>query len=130
VFNIDPYYFETQFGTTGTTAYQYQGYTDAQKDRLRQKFQTDANIQDASFIALRNLNVGFAVPSKTVKKWKLQKARFYLSAANLWYHFADSYTSFNPEADNGFPDDPLRKGYQRGGAPLARSITFGLNLDF
>jgi TonB-linked SusC/RagA family outer membrane protein len=130
VFNIDPYYFETQFGTTGTTAYQYQGYTDAQKDRLRQKFQTDANIQDASFIALRNLNVGFAVPSKTAKKWKLQRVRFYMSAANLWYRFADSYTSFNPEADNGFPDDPLRKGYQRGGAPLARSITFGLNLDF
>ena len=130
VFNIDRYYFETQFGSAGTTAYQAQGFTDEQKDHLRQKFQTNANIEDASFIALRNVNIGYVIPSKTVKKWKLQRARLYMSAANLWYHFADNYSSFNPEADNGFPNDPLRKGYQRGAAPLARSVVFGLNLDF
>ena len=54
----------------------------------------------------------------------------YCSVANAWYHFSEGYSSFNPEADNGFPNDPLRKGYQRGAVPLARTITFGLNLDF
>ncbi len=130
VFNIDPYYFETQFGTTGSTAYQYQGYTQAQMDSKVLKFQTDYNIEDASFVAIRNLNVGYSLPSKTAKKIGLSKLRFYTSIANLWYMFPSNYSSFNPEADNGFPNDPLRKGYQRGAVPLTRTITFGLNLDF
>ena len=43
---------------------------------------------------------------------------------------ASNYTSFNPEGDNGYPGDPLRKGYQRGSVPLARTITFGANIEF
>ncbi|MFL9484582.1 SusC/RagA family TonB-linked outer membrane protein [Chitinophagaceae bacterium LWZ2-11] len=130
VFNIDPYYFETEFGPAGSTAYQMQGYTPAQLSRIVQKFQTNYNIQDASFIALRNVNIGYTIPGKTMKKIGLSKLRFYASAANLWYKFASNYGSFNPEADNGFPNDPLRKGYQRGAVPIARTIVFGLNLDF
>lgn len=130
VFNVDPYYFETQFGTTGSTAYEYQGYTDAQIAGKRLKTESMSNIQDASFIALRNLNLGYSFPAKLVKKWKFNKMRLYASGANIWYHFARNYTSLNPEADNGFPNDPLRKGYQRGAAPIARVITFGLNVDF
>ncbi|KAI9435216.1 hypothetical protein F5148DRAFT_1294936 [Russula earlei] len=130
VFNIDPYYFETQFGTTGTTAYLSQGYTAAQQAMLVQKFQTNANIESASFVAVRNLNIGYTLPARTLRKMRISKMRFYTSAANLFYLFPGDYASFNPEADNGFPGDPLRKGYQRGAVPLARTITFGLNLDF
>ncbi len=131
VFNVDRYYFETQFGTTGSTAYRNPDlYTQQQQDDARIKTQTDYNIEDASFVALRNINIGFTMPSKTLKKLKISKLRMYVSASNLWYHFANGYSSFNPEADNGFPNDPLRKGYQRGAVPLARTITFGLNLDF
>jgi len=130
VFNIDPYYFETQFGTTGTTAYLSQGYTAAQQAMLVQKFQTNANIESASFVAVRNLNIGYSLPTRTLRKMRITKMRFYTSAANLFYLFPSDYASFNPEADNGFTGDPLRKGYQRGAVPLARTITFGLNLDF
>jgi hypothetical protein len=98
--------------------------------RIVLKTQTDIFIEDPSFIALRNLNVGYSLTSKQIKKMGLQKMRFYISTANLWYHFANKYSSFNPEADNAFPNDPLRKGYQRGGAPLTRTITFGANVDF
>jgi len=87
-------------------------------------------IEDASFIALRNLNIGYSLPSKTAKKWGVGKMRLYVTTANLWYHFANGYSSYNPEADNAFPNDPLRKGYQRGAVPLSRNITFGFNIDF
>ncbi len=130
VFNIDPYYFQTQFATTGTTAYQTQGYSAAELATLRINSQTDKFIEDPSFIAMRNLNIGYSVPAPRVKKWGLAKMRFYVTTANLWYQFAKNYSSFNPEADNGFPNDPLRKGYQRGGVPLTRTITFGANVDF
>ncbi|HEY4148524.1 MAG TPA: SusC/RagA family TonB-linked outer membrane protein, partial [Chitinophagaceae bacterium] len=130
VFNVDPYYFETQYGTTGSTAYQKQNYTPTQLAALVLKTQTDYNIEDASFIALRNLNFGYTISTALLRKMNLNKLRFYLSSSNLWYHFAKGYASYNPEADNGFPNDPLRKGYQRGAVPLSRTITFGINLEF
>lgn len=131
VFNVDRYYFETQFGTTGSTAYKNPDlYTLAQQDNVRIKTQSDFNIEDASFIAIRNLNVGYSFSSKTLKKYKLNKVRLYTSIANLWYQFANGYSSFNPEADNGFAGEPLKKGYQRGAVPLARTVTFGINVDF
>jgi len=131
VFNIDRYYFETQFSPTGSTAYQNPDlYTAAQQNVVKQKPQTNYNIEDASFIALRNLNIGYTFSSKSLKKLKLDKLRLYASAANLWYQFASGYSSFNPEADNGFTNDPLRKGYQRGAVPLARTVTFGINVNF
>ena len=131
VFNVDRYYFETQFSTTGANAYKNPDlYTQAQQKDVRIKTQTNFNLEDASFIALRNVNIGYTMPSKTLKKLNISKLRMYCSVANAWYHFSEGYSSFNPEADNGFPNDPLRKGYQRGAVPLARTITFGLNLDF
>jgi TonB-linked SusC/RagA family outer membrane protein len=130
VFNIDPYYFETQFATAGNSAFEKQGYTAGQIASLQLNTQTDLLIEDASFIALRNVNLGYSFLSKTAKKWGLGKLRLYVTTANLWYHFASGYSSYNPEADNAFPNDPLRKGYQRGAVPLTRNITFGLNVDF
>ena len=131
VFNIDPYYFEYQSTTVGNSAYRNNDlYTPEQQKSVRIKPQTDFNIQDASFIAIRNLNIGYGFSSKVTKKLGLTNLRLYASSANLWYHFADSYTSYNPEADNGFTNDPLRKGYQRGSAPLSRTITFGVNVEF
>ena len=130
VFNIDPYYFETQFSTTGSQAHESQGYTAEQLASLRLKSQTDVLIQDASFVALRNLNVGYSFSTKAARKMGLNKVRIYMTTANLWYYFPANYSSYNPEADNGFPNDPLRKGYQRGAAPITRNITFGLNVEF
>jgi len=130
VFNVDPYYFETQYGTTGSKARDKQGYTDAQKAMTVLKTQTDYNIEDASFITLRNVNLGYTLPGNLLRKMGLAKLRFYMSSSNLWYHFAGNYASYNPEADNGFPNDPLRKGYQRGAVPLARTVIFGVNADF
>ena len=130
VFNIDPYYLGTEYGTAGAQAKNNQGYDSATLSRIVIKTQTDLFIQDASFVALRNLNIGYTIPAHKLRKMHMTRFRIYCSAANLWYHFASNYTSFNPEGDNGYPGDPLRKGYQRGSVPLARTITFGANIDF
>lgn len=128
VLNIDPNYYEIQFNTTGSSA--YLKYTAEEQSRMRYKSETDYNVQDASYIALRNVNIGYSMNEKLLKKTRLPFSgiRIYASAANLWYHFASDYTSYNPEGINEYLDDPLRKGYQRGAAPITRTVTFGLNL--
>jgi len=128
VFNADPNYYETQFSATGTSA--YLSLPANLQARARYKTESAYSIEDASFIALRNLNVGYTLPAKFLKSIKSSNVRLYVSAANLWYKFANGYSSYNPEGVNEYTDDPLKNGYQRGSAPITRNITFGLNANF
>lgn len=128
VFNADPNYYETQFSATGTSA--YLNLSPALQARTKYKTESRYSIEDASFIALRNLNVGYTLNAKWLKAIKASNFRIYASAANLWYKFAKGYSSYNPEGVNEYTDDPLKNGYQRGSAPITRNITFGINANF
>ena len=128
VFNADPNYYETQFSATGTAAYLL--LSPELQARTRYKTESRYSIEDASFIALRNINVGYTFPGRIMKALKASNLRVYVSAANLWYKFASGYSSYNPEGVNEYTDDPLKNGYQRGAAPITRNITFGVNANF
>ena len=94
---------------------------------------TSDPIRDASFISLRNVNLGVnlnsAIPNLR-DKMGINNVRLYVSGQNILYIFADDYKGFNPE----FVDNNQRQvnafGAQRGGSPIARTFTFGLNFDF
>ncbi len=98
---------------------------------VQQRIFTSDDIQDASFIALRNLNIAYNLPNSFLIKAGVQSARLYVSGQNLIYLMADDYIGYNPEGvDSGASKSPLTYGYQRGTAPIYRSISFGINLDF
>ncbi|MEM7551742.1 MAG: TonB-dependent receptor [Bacteroidota bacterium] len=100
-------------------------------DFVRPKIQTDAIIQDASFIALRNLNFGYTLPQRFLDSFKLSSARIYASASNLLYLTASDFTGFNPESiRQGGDFNAITNGYNRGGVPLARRIVIGVNINF
>ncbi|MEJ7626058.1 MAG: SusC/RagA family TonB-linked outer membrane protein [Ferruginibacter sp.] len=129
IFNIDPNYLETQFSSTGANA--YLAYSTTLRATTKFKSESSYNVQDASFIALRNLNIGYTFSKSVLKKMSITNLRIYCTTNNLWYKMAKNYTSYNPEGDtNEFGSDPLRFGYQRGAAPVARTIAFGINADF
>ena len=93
-----------------------------------QKIFTNSIIQDASYIALRNVNIGYTFSKKVLDKIGLTNLRVYLTGQNLRYIVADNYTGWNPEALD--KTSPTQYGYQRGGAPIYRTISLGLNVDF
>ncbi|MGM5470628.1 SusC/RagA family TonB-linked outer membrane protein [Flavobacteriaceae bacterium LMO-SS05] len=95
---------------------------------IKEKIFTNAIIQDASYIALRNVNIGYNFPSDLSQKLGLSKARIYAAGQNLIYKTADNYTGFNPESIND--TSPTTYGYQRAGSPIFRTISLGLNLEF
>ncbi|NLR94413.1 MULTISPECIES: SusC/RagA family TonB-linked outer membrane protein [Flammeovirga] len=124
VLNIDPQYYEyqTMQGQRPNTAFF------DEMDQVRERILTDDFIEDASFISLRNVNVGFSFPENWISKVGLNKARIYGSGTNLLYFMSDDYSSFNPE---GIRDEgPLNYGYQRGSAPIPRSFIIGINAEF
>ncbi len=96
---------------------------------IKQKIFTDDIIQDASYIALRNVTIGYNFGNELLGKTDaISRARIYLAAQNLWYSTADDYTGFNPESIND--TSPTTYGYQRAGSPIQQIYTVGVNLEF
>ena len=120
VYNIDDYYYHTHWRGQNNL-------TDAEQAQTRMQLETDKFVQDASFIALRNINLGYNLPKNFIKNTRMS---VFLSAQNLWFKFADDYTSYNPEGVNQYTDNPLTYGYQRGATPFARTYSLGIDLSF
>ena len=95
---------------------------------IKQKIFTNDIIQDASYLALRNLNIGYRIPETVISSLSLSSARVFFSGQNLIYITADDYTGFNPESINN--TSPTTYGYQRAGSPIFRTMSIGLNVEF
>lgn len=132
VYNIDPIYWESQFGGRLRSSFDVEGDGIADHNGLHYEQTRNAHgsmIQDASYIALRNLTIGYNL----VNKLGLSSARIYVASTNLLYIMADNYTSFNPEGveiTNGGYLGPTTYGYQEGASPIVRSFTLGVNVNF
>ncbi|MCC2548054.1 TonB-dependent receptor [Hymenobacter sp. BT175] len=84
-------------------------------------------IEDGSFLRVNNLTLGYTLP-KTISAYaKLQAARFYVTANNL-YTFT-KYTGFDPEV-NTRRSTPLTPGVDYAAYPRSRAFLAGINLTF
>ncbi|PQV48860.1 TonB-linked SusC/RagA family outer membrane protein [Jejuia pallidilutea] len=94
---------------------------------------TNDHIQDASFIALRNLTLGYTLPESFTSKYNFDRLRFYITGENLLFFTAKGYEGFNPEAQgqtSSNANTALTSGYQRGDGPVVRTISAGINFQF
>ena len=136
VYNVDPLYYNSQWG--GRLVDSFDANSDGIADHNgefyeRNRNQTDATIQDASYIALRNLTIGYTLKQDLTEKIGLSSVRAYVAASNLLYIMADDYTSYNPEGVKTSGSDylgPTTYGAQVGASPIVRSFTVGLNVNF
>ena len=95
---------------------------------IREKIFTDDIIQNASYVALRNLTLGYNLPQDLIEKFGFSTFRVYATGQNLMYLTADGYTGFNPESIND--TSATTYGYQRAGSPIFSTISLGLNVEF
>ena len=120
--NISSQYLNNEFSSN-------QDYTTdfPEADKVVERIFTSDDIQDADYLTLRNINVGYTLSSKAAKRIGMGSLRVYVSGQNLWYKMAKNYTGYNPEGIDQGLDSPLTYGYQRGPAPIYRTISFGVN---
>ncbi len=88
---------------------------------------SDRFVEDGSFIRLQNVSVGYSLPNDLTEKLKIGSVRIYLSGQNLWT--AAKYSGYDPEIGS-FNQNPLINGVDNGRFPVARSFTFGANVNF
>ncbi|GAB3243812.1 TonB-dependent receptor [Hymenobacter seoulensis] len=74
-------------------------------------------IENASYLKLRNLQVGYSLPEGLVSKLRLQGVRVYVQGQNLFTVKSKEYTGPDPEVTN----------YQY---PVPRIFSTGLNVSF
>ncbi|OHX64086.1 SusC/RagA family TonB-linked outer membrane protein [Flammeovirga pacifica] len=129
--NMDPQYVNNQFSSNQdyiTDETDPNFFKDA--DKVVQRIFTDDIVMDASYITLRNLNVGYQLPKGPLNKVGIKSMRVYVAAQNLIYIMGSDYRGYNPEGINQGLDTPLTYGYQRGAAPIHRTFSAGLNINF
>lgn len=88
---------------------------------------SSAIVEDASYIRLKTINLGYRIPDHVVRKTGLSSFRIYASATNLltW----TNYTGYDPEA-NTYGTSTTLIGIDAGGYPQSKIFTLGLNIGF
>ncbi|GGD27490.1 SusC/RagA family TonB-linked outer membrane protein [Hyunsoonleella pacifica] len=106
---------------------------EVERDKVIPRRFTSAHIQDASFVTLRNITIGYTLPEYLSNKLNFDRLRLYVTGNNLLYWTAQEYQGFNPEAagqTSSNANTPLTAGYQRGDGPVVRTISAGINFQF
>lgn len=83
-------------------------------------------VEDASYLRLSNLSVGYTIPRNALRKLSIEKLRFYFTASNVFV--VTGYSGFDPEVST--KGNNLTPGVDFGAYPRNRSYVFGLNLSF
>jgi TonB-linked SusC/RagA family outer membrane protein len=85
---------------------------------------SDMFVKDGSFMRLRNITLGYTIPTKISQFIKIKRFRIYLSAENLLTF--TKYKGFDPEIGGGI----FSNGIDYGNYPQARTILGGVNISF
>ena len=94
-------------------------------------------VEDASFLALKNLVIGYSLPRELLRKATIQDLRLYVQAENTL--ILTKYSGLTPEITNAEIDadmtssnvsNDLRKGIDMGGWPTIMRFLVGVNFTF
>lgn len=87
-------------------------------------------LYSSNYISIRSVSIGYNL-SKAISNKYIKGGRIYVTGEN-WFNWNKYYGGYNPEATNAnlsnLDNFPMPGDY--GGLPLAKSIVFGLNLNF
>lgn len=88
---------------------------------------TDYYVEDASFLRLSTLTVGYTLPQSWMKKIGISNLRFYATAYNVFC--LTNYSGFDPEVST-MRKTNLTPGVDYSAYPKSRQFVIGLNLNF
>ena len=84
-------------------------------------------LEDASFLRLSTVVLGYTLPETLTQKVNLQKVRFYVTGNNLFV--LTPYSGYDPEVDTR-TQTPLTPNVDYSAYPKSRSWVFGVNITF
>ncbi|MDR2497763.1 MAG: TonB-dependent receptor [Tannerellaceae bacterium] len=86
---------------------------------------SDWLVEDASYVRLKNIQLGYSLPKPMLEKATIQRVRFWVGAYNMLT--LTKYSGLDPEIGSS---SPLNFGVDQGYYPQAISYMLGVNLTF
>lgn len=83
-------------------------------------------VEDASSLRIKAVTLGYTIPRNFLKRFKIDKARLYVAAQNLWT--ITGYSGYDPEVS--IREGGLTPGLDFSSYPRAISVSYGINLGF
>ena len=87
---------------------------------------TSKFIEDASFLRLKNVTIGYTLPHKWMRSIYVTKLRIYATAENLF--LLTRYSGYDPEVS--MEKSNLMPGFDWGAYPKSKVFTLGLQVNF
>lgn len=88
---------------------------------------SDLYVENGSYLRIKNIQLGYTLPSTLTQKWHINNLRVYVSADNV-YTFT-KYSGFDPEIGD-LNGSPLGAGVDLATYPVPRVFSVGFNLQF
>ncbi len=93
---------------------------------------SDFYIENASYLRLKNLEIGYTLPESFMRRVKIERLRVYGAVKNLFT--LTEYSGLDPEVGGsrnagGF-SDPRSAGIDKASYPVSRMWTIGVNVNF
>src|SRR5690625_6959410 len=88
---------------------------------------SDRNLEDASYLRLRSLSLGYTVPSSVLRNIVLHSVRVYFQGTNLLTY--TNYSGLDPGVNSAESIDNVR-GIDHAVVPVPRTVQLGINLSF
>lgn len=88
---------------------------------------SDRYVEDGSYLRIQNVQLGYNLPKNIIKKIKMNHARVYISAQNL-YTFT-KYSGYDPEL-GAINSNPRYVNIDNARYPVPRAYTIGANIEF
>lgn len=87
---------------------------------------SDLWVEDGSYLALKNVSLGYSISNLHINDVKLPDARVYVSCYNAFY--ITNYSGFTPEL--GYTDGNRQRGVDVAQYPSTRVFTVGASINF
>ncbi len=127
-FNLTMRYYDERWTGEGTSDTQPRASWSAKGNNTKPSTRF---LEDASFMRLKNLQIGYTLPERLTQRLRMENARVYFIAHNLLTF--TKYPGLDPEmttSDNSRAEGDAAAGIDWGTYPLARSFNIGVNITF
>ena len=95
---------------------------------VTQLYFSDDAIEDADFLRLQNITIGYTLPKKWVRTIWLENVRIYFTGYNLFCF--TGYDGYDPEVDTSSKRNPMTPGVDYAAYPKSRTFVGGINITF
>ena len=88
---------------------------------------TSWDVEDASFLRLQTISLGYTLPKPFVQKMHMKNVRIYVTGYNLFC--ITGYSGVDPEVDS-CTSTPMTPGVDYASYPKSYSVVGGINVTF